>query len=142
MTKLSSFQVDPEELERGTWYDFEDDEILDGDEPHESHLCFLLLPLNNTRAEAAKRIRRRGFRPGVDDIKMMDEVEIKAMAAAAVIGWANLDDDDGSPIRYSPQKCEEILRDPKNQRVVDILRSVCDELASRAAADLDDARGN
>jgi len=35
----------------------------------------------------------------------------KAIAAHVLVGWSNLDGDDGKPIKYSPEKAFEIISD-------------------------------
>ena len=42
----------------------------------------------------------------------MEEISIEAMAHHVLLGWKDIEDDDGNPLEYSPETALELLRDP------------------------------
>ena len=52
-----------------------------------------------------------GTRGDIPD-ELIDEVTNRCVAKTVLLGWRNLEDDDGNPIEYSHEKALELLRDP------------------------------
>ena len=82
-----------------------------------SNLCVKIAERDNPQHRAAlARLQldhAEAIRAGGD--RLVDAwatIQTRALAEAVLLGWWNLDDDDGSPIVYSPDAAEKLLADP------------------------------
>jgi hypothetical protein len=129
MTKLSRFRVHPAKSEEGVWFDFELHSFEPMEAPHAVHLSVLVARYRNPKHRAREaellevHVRNGhvadGFRRAVD----------RALADTVLLGWENLDGDDGNPIPFSAEKAHEILTDPAN----DVLRQFVIDAACRSS---------
>lgn len=109
--QLSKLKRGPQSRE-GVWWDFEEGRRVDA--PHESHLCVLVAERDNPayRDSLAKlSIERRDTLKGDDEqwATAWKECQTLAVATGVLLGWVNLDDEDGKPIPYAPDTAAEIL---------------------------------
>ncbi len=132
MTKLSRFRALPDLASDGLWFDFEAWDLRPRATPSATTLCVRVGRMRsprwrNRRAELIES-RREDLRVATDasGARLLDEITTRCLAETILLGWANLDDDDGNPIPYSPEKAYEILQDPAN----DPLRQFVVEAAS------------
>jgi hypothetical protein len=108
VAKLSAIRTDLKRAEEGTWVPF-----AEGIE-----VC--IASLNTERFKAA---RRRLLKPHVRELRAgtaeagerILELIKPAVARFIVVDWRNLQDDEGEPIPYSPEKCLELFHDPTLQ---------------------------
>ena len=99
----------------GVWWDFEDNERLEG--PHAQHLSLCIAERDNpTYRDALARpsIERRADMRGLDGDEYLNAWQAcvtRAMAEGILVGWANIEDDDGNAIDYSADQAEQFLSD-------------------------------
>ena len=115
MTKLRAIKRSRVRSEGGVWWNFETGEQLK--EPHAKDLCVLVAEAGNPKyREALSRLRMLSFgeiRSGNGKAgEILERINDEAAASAIVLGWANLEDDEGKPILYSSATALELLRDP------------------------------
>ena len=113
--KLRAIQRSPASL-GGVWWDFETGDRVAA--PND-HLCLLIAEHGNPRhAEAVDALRllhHTALRAGGDDAKKArDAIAVRSLDDGVLLGWANVEDDDGKPIEYSPERAAEILGDTQN----------------------------
>lgn len=129
----------------GVWWDFETQDRVS--EPHPEHLCFLVGELHNPKhreTSARLRIARLDdLKAGGDRAqKALDEITDRAVAETILLGWRNLDGDDGKPIDYSADAAYAILRDPDNWPVKHFIMDVASLARGYALQSEADAVGN
>lgn len=100
--------------EGGVWWDLEQQERVDS--PNE-HLCLLVAEAGNPRhRESVARLRLERFtnfkKGGEDAAHAERDVNDIAMSEALLLGWVNMEDDDGTPLEYSTEKALALIRDP------------------------------
>lgn len=106
MTKLSSFRIDPELERDGKWFTYE------------GEVRFLIARIGNPRY--SEYVRERAAEgevasDGTIDVNSTewDRVHREAMGHAVLLGWEGLEEDDGSPLEYSPERSAALLSDPE-----------------------------
>jgi len=55
------------------------------------------------------RERARGFRQGKVPDDLLEEIVLEAMARTILLGWENIEDDNGLPIPYSVENARKLL---------------------------------
>jgi len=104
MAKLSSLRSDAQKESEGVWVEWE------------AGVSLLIARLNNSgfqarvRALTAKHTKR--IRAGTFPDEEMEEISKSAMAHHVLLGWKNIEDDDGNALEYSVEKAEELLCEP------------------------------
>jgi len=99
----------------GVWWDFEDNERLDA--PHQSHLSLCIAERDNpTYRDALARLsmeRRSDMRNLEGDayLAAWQACVTRAMAEGILVGWANIENDDGEAIAYSVEQADKFLAD-------------------------------
>lgn len=112
--KLSDHALDTERLE-GIWWDYETGAQCDCNQPHETHGCFLVVPVIGSRFDAVVHEEQRPYleamrkkptdleaaahRDAVEQI--MVRVRARALAKTILLDWRNIEKADGSPWPYS-----------------------------------------
>jgi len=125
--KLSAYKVDPEKLDSGIWWNFHTETTCDGNTPHASDPCFLVIPNISGRyvvalaEEQLPWIEQLRAAPPEDPAEREEHLsEIRtltrrtraeALARTTLKGWANLEDDDGKPLVWSPEAGRLMLSD-------------------------------
>lgn len=101
--KISGFKTDPVRETEGVWFD-----LRDG-------LRVLVARMRNERHK--QRIRElmrphlQGARRGQLAIEIVEKMNLQAMSETVILGWENLEEDDGSPILYSSGKALELMKE-------------------------------
>lgn len=141
MAKLSNYKTDPTTSVEGLWFDFEASSQTPLESPHPHHICFRIARWNNPKFRAERVAVLEVTRDGIeqDAGAVMRKANAKAMARAVVVDWCNIDNEDGTPLPYSPEAAQRILEDdgydPIRQFVlecatrVDLFRAQADEAA-------------
>lgn len=141
MAKLSIYKTDPATSVEGLWFDFEAGSQTPLESPHATHICFRIARWNNPKFRAERVAVLEVSRDGVehDAASVMRKANAKAMARAVVVDWANIDNEDGTPLAYSPEAAQVILEDDAYDQVrqfvlecatrVDLFRAQADEAA-------------
>lgn len=113
MARLSALRSDLTKEKLGIWVAWE------------LGIRFRIARMNNPSYDAAVREalrpHRDRIRRGVMDEREIERLSLQAVATHILTGWENVDDDDGKPIEYSPEKSAEIIGDPRYRDVYDFV---------------------
>lgn len=99
---------------QGLWWDFERGQRCDA--PTDK-LCVKIAERDNPmhraclarlQLDAADKLRQGGEAATL----AWNKIQVRAMAEAILVDWANVDAEDGSPIPYSVAEAERVLADP------------------------------
>jgi hypothetical protein len=99
--KLSAFKTNPDKEEKGVWVDAG------------AGLRLRIARMNNPAFDefirkAAKPLASQ-LRLGTLEVKTAEELTARAMSRHVLLGWENLQNDDGSDIPFSQDKAYELL---------------------------------
>lgn len=103
-------------------------------------LALKVLPLGGPDAE---RTRRRGQNalPAIQRVTFVDPVDEAAIETdvlmAVLQDWANLEDDEGSPIPFSPGQAQSLLSDPATDEFRAAVRFAATVVERQGAVDLE-----
>lgn len=98
MGELNNIRIDIDKSTKGVWFKFVDDiELLIARKPNLQYEAFLVDLISQQDGEVAREV----------DMDLTKQ----AVANCVLLGWKNLTED-GKPIKYSPKKALELLRDP------------------------------
>jgi len=127
MAELNSIRIDQKKCNNGIWVDYEGDiKLLIARKPNPQYQDYLHELISNHPGEISK---------GNDK-----DITMQAVAKHILLGWKNLSDD-GKPIKYSPKKALELLRDPSLRDLYEfILISAHDREAYRLEATVKQAK--
>jgi hypothetical protein len=117
MVSLKKDRLNPAHAFGGRWFNWTARSVDALDAPVDGCICLLIAVAENPKFRGAlARICQplaKQIRDGKLEAAKWDEANAKALAEAVLIGWANLtEDDETTPIPYSPQKAFELLSDP------------------------------
>lgn len=105
MAKLNSLRIDAKKVSGGVWCKYENDiEFLIARKPNPAFDEFMENEIGPHLAS---------IRAGTFDKELDRQITKKAIAHTVLLGWENLQDDEGNDIPYSPEKAFEILTDPE-----------------------------
>jgi hypothetical protein len=104
MGKLSSVKMDIKKVADGIWQDYR------------AGMRLLIAHINNPAyAQCLTALQRpylRQIRTGTLENSIATALTCKAVAKHILVGWENVNNDDGNPIPYSSDKAFEIISDP------------------------------
>tara|TARA_R110002096_G_C14661938_1_gene728446 strand:- start:41371 stop:41766 length:396 start_codon:yes stop_codon:yes gene_type:complete len=84
---------------------------------YEAGIKVHLRPMPNPDFDAyMQKLRKPELRKIRKNALSADETSLitkRAMAATVVVGWTNLEADDGTPIKFSPEECLKLFVDPE-----------------------------
>jgi len=134
MAKITSIMTDLNKGESGVWVDYAEG----------IKLC--IAGINNT---AYKKKRNLLMKPYLKQVRSKaltsDEVlEIikPAVAEHLLVGWKNLEDENGAPIAYSPEKALEFFKNPALSDLYQFVLETAGENDVYRQELLEDAEGN
>tara|TARA_R110000824_G_scaffold279432_9_gene467633 strand:- start:912 stop:1316 length:405 start_codon:yes stop_codon:yes gene_type:complete len=104
MAKLSRLRSDSKKETEGVWVEWE------------HGVSLLIARLNNPGFQSRVRVltakHTKAIRSGSFPDGDMEEVSKSAMAHHVLLGWKNIEDEDGGELAYSAEKALEFLTDP------------------------------
>lgn len=104
MAKLSLLRSDAKKETEGVWVEWE------------HGVSLLIARLNNPGFQARVRVltakHTKEIRSGSFPDEEMEGVSKSAMAHHVLLGWKNIEDEDGKPLEYSNEKALELLNEP------------------------------
>ena len=132
----------------GIWRDFNTGEVLR--EPHAERFCVRVAYAQNPRARdlqsALRMARHTDLVAAQDDAERLEailqDIETEVLATAILTGWANIDDEDGNPLPYSPEKAREYMCDPDYYMLRSWVRDISNVDDSYRKAETEQAVGN
>ena len=119
MAKLSNYKTDPTTSVEGLWFDFEAFSHTPLESPHPTHICFRIARWDNPKFRAERVAVLEVTRDGIEQNAgaVMRKANTKAMARAVVVDWCNIENEDGTPLPYSPEAAQTILEDKDYDRI-------------------------
>jgi hypothetical protein len=120
MAKLSKIKRDPNTAEQGAWVN----NVLDD-------ICLKVAASNNKKySEEVKRLMKPHLRsyknnPAFDGI--FEDFQNKAMAKAILLDWKNIENEDGTQLAYSETAAYNLLKDPENKELRDLVIALSEE---------------
>ena len=112
----------------------------------EHGVSLLIARLNNPGFQAfireATRDHTKEIRDGNFENDKMEAISIEAMAKHVLLGWKDIEDDDGSPLEYSSETALELLRDPGLRDLYQFVLTQANERALFRQEIEDDSKGN
>lgn len=118
MAKLSALKQSKEKQNDGVWCNFEG-------------VKFKLARLGNDNYKAmiaAESAANRERKERGEPVRDADLFWVELLASTVLVGWRDLEDDNGEPLPYSADEAAKILQDP---RFADVREFVEREAASR-----------
>ncbi len=108
MAKLNALAIDLDLANQGTWANYGGVKFLvrrhSADEPSTLRSKLVMEHMDTIQ----------GLGPDSEEAKkLQDQIEVQVLAESVLIGWENLEDDDGNPIEFSVEKAKEILADKR-----------------------------
>ncbi len=101
--KFSKFKTNEDKETEGVWIDFGEGLRLliarSGNVKYRRTLARLTKP------------HQHAFKSKTIEASVVEDITLKAVAKHILLGWENLQDDDGKDIEYSQSKAEELLRE-------------------------------
>tara|TARA_R110002020_G_scaffold41325_6_gene122006 strand:+ start:9386 stop:9790 length:405 start_codon:yes stop_codon:yes gene_type:complete len=113
MVKLQSIKESKQREAKGIWVDYE------------MGIQFKIAKMGNPKFQAKVRQLSAPHIKQIRDDKLppekMEEIQMSAVAETILLGWKNIDDDDGKAIRYSAKRAKEILSDIELRDIYDFV---------------------
>ncbi len=104
MAKLSALRSDSRKETEGVWVEWE------------HGVSLLIARLNNAGFQSRVRVltakHTKAIRAGTFPDEEMEDISRTAMAHHVLLGWKNIEDDEGGDLEYSQEKALELLSDP------------------------------
>jgi hypothetical protein len=130
--KISDFRMDSELETGGVWCD-----VGEG-------LRVLVARARNVKfREYVRQLMKphlRKVRRGKIDPDLLEDINRKATAKTILLGWEDLQDDDGKDVPYSPEKAEEYLKEFPD--FAEIVMEFATDVDLYRERDREDAEGN
>ena len=119
MAKLGEIKTDMDKAQQGVWQPY----ILD--------IELLIASINNPKykQERSRLIKphQRRIRSGEMSAEKVLEILKPAVAKHLLLDWKNIEDDNGQPIPYSPEKVLELFNDPTLSDLYDFVLETAGE---------------
>lgn len=106
MGSLSKFRLDEKKSVDGVWRTF--------GAGIEVKIARLHNPEFNKFYAKISEPYRKQIRAGILDVDILADLMKQTIANCVIRGFKGLEDDDGKPIKYTPEKALEIISDPAN----------------------------
>lgn len=130
--KISKLKTDPSKEENGVWVSMGDNLRIKvarlSSEGYKSYLRKIGTPY------------RSAARSGNMDEKIAADLVKQAIANKILLGWENLEEDDGTPIVYSPQKALQLFQESND--FLEMVRAAADDIDNFRTELMVDAKGN
>jgi hypothetical protein len=136
--KISSVKVDAAQIEQGTWI---------GDIPEFGNVRLLVRGWNNLafRAMQSRLMAAvpRAERKDKDKWPaIMDRINAQCMRETILLGWENIEDDQGNPIPFSKELAGQWLEDPDMRPFFDAVMWAAMEVGKDQAEDTEELEKN
>jgi hypothetical protein len=138
MPKLSSLKLDREAADRGIPMDFEGITLRIRRMPNPEYEA----ELRRLGKPHIRTIRRARFSDAELDNPTMVEIQKRAMGKHVLVGWSNLQDDNGDEIPFTTERAIEFLLDPDMDELYRFVFDAANEASLFRAKDQASAEGN
>lgn len=119
--KLSRIKTNLTKATDGVWHDGGDGLKL-----------LVAMEGNSKSTEFARRLAKpfqKSINNGTIAREDIEDMNCKVLANTILLGWQNLQNDDGTPMEYSVEKAEEILRAPEYGEFMKMIVGMSREMA-------------
>lgn len=134
MASLKALRTDTLLEQEGIWVDYE------------AGVRVKVARLSNTKFEQALRTASkphlRQIRSKRAPLDLIENLTREAAARHILLGWENLDDDDGTPIPYSPERALEIFNDPTLHDFYKFVMQISTDSELYRREDMEESLGN
>lgn len=154
--RLDSIALDTGLLKAGVWWDYSTRLPCPGNKPHSDHGCLLIVPAIDSgfRAELdaillpyAEMMRKK---PDANDAQQHADAvaavvwtsTAKAMARKVLVGMANWERSDGTPIQYDAEEGTRILSDKRFLALRQFVENAAAETEAARVREEEQAAGN
>lgn len=107
MAKLSTLAIDLDLANNGTWANFSGVKFLvrriSADEPQALRSKLVMENLDALQADPEGQVAK----------DLQEQIDVRVLAETVLIGWENLENDDGTPMDFSPEQAAQILSDKR-----------------------------
>ena len=134
MAKLNTLKADSAKESDGVWVSWE----------HGVELKIARLNNPNFQAEIRKLTAplTKKIRSGQVADGEMEALSQKAMASHVLVGWRNIEDEDGKPLKYTPKRSLDLLTDPGLRDLYQFVLTQANERELFRLETVADSRGN
>tara|TARA_R100000152_G_C6770739_1_gene197026 strand:+ start:646 stop:1107 length:462 start_codon:yes stop_codon:yes gene_type:complete len=134
MAKLNSLKADSVAESEGVWVTWD----------HGVELKIARLNNPSFQAEIRKLTAplTKRIRAGQVPDDEMEALSQKAMASHILVGWRNIEDEDGKPLKYTPKRAHELLTDPGLRDLYQFVLTQANERELFRLQTEEDSRGN
>lgn len=144
--RLSELRLSLDRIDSGVWWNYATNATCDGNAPHASDLCLLVVPYVGSGFDGAFQellrpyfeLLRKGELPEATRAKLMGEAHAKTVLR----GWANLEEDDGTPLPWSEAKAAELMSDRRWLVLSTFVCRAANHHAAALAKEEEAAKGN
>lgn len=154
--RLDSIALDTDLLKSGVWWDFSTRMPCPGNKPHGDHGCLLIVPaidsgfrqeLETLMLPYAEMLRKK---PDADEAQHHADaleavrwtVTAKALARKVLVGMANWERSDGTPIEYTADEGAKILSDKRFLALRQFVENASAETEAARSREEEQAAGN
>ncbi len=115
--RLADHKLDVAKL-AGIWWDWETQAPCEANKPHETHGCFLVVPVVASQFDVeamreqvpyAEMLHKREDAQACDAVLV--RTRARALARTILLDWRNVEHADGTPWPYTVEAAESIFRD-------------------------------
>lgn len=134
MAKLSSFRTDPDKETEGVWFDFAEGIRFKVARWNNPKFRQLVEKLARPHARTFRRSGRRG--------EMWESIVKQAAARTILLDWENVEDDNGKPLKYSPDEALRVFEDPALKAIYEFVVETAIDESAYLQEDQEDAEKN
>lgn len=134
MAKLKTIKESKRNEAKGVWVEYE------------LGIAFKIAKMGNPKFHAKVRELSAPYIAEIRDGKMpaekLDEIQREAVAECILVGWRNIEGDDGKALRYSVKRAKEIFADEDLQDIYDFVLTEASKQTNYAIAVGEDSAKN
>lgn len=144
--KLADLELSLDRINNGVWWDYTTNATCEGNKPHASNPCFLVVPYVGSGFDVTFQnllqpyydLLRKGELPEAKRAALNGEAHAKTILR----GWANLENEDGTPLPWSEAKAAELMSDRRWLVLSTFVCRAANHHAAALAKEEAQARGN
>lgn len=134
MAKLSRVKIDAKRAVEGVWHTYA--------EGIEVRVARMFNPNYERVVAELMKPHAKEYRAGRLSNEQMEDVRVQAIARTVLLDWKNVEDDDGQPMPYTPERGLAVLRDPGYVDLLAFISAKAGDWESYRLSVQEDAKGN
>ena len=120
MAKLSKIKRNVDAAENGVWVN----QVIDD-------LCLKIAASNNknymSEVQRLMKPHLKSYKNNPNFDTIFEDIQNKAIAQGILVDWKNMEDDAGKPLLYSKEGAYNVLKDPENKELRDLVIALSEE---------------